>query len=113
MPAPMPVPTPGMTPGMQPRPEMPNQMPMNGMSKAALMRQICIADFVILDLNLYLDTHPMDQNALAMYHEQNNKLRMLRAQYANTYGPLNIFEVQDKNAWTWVRDPWPWEGSEM
>lgn len=104
-------------PGNMPNNNMPNNMPGNmpnnnmsgGMSKDALMKQICIAEFVIGDLNLYLDTHPMDQNAMNMYHDQNAKLKMMRAQYASAYGPQNIYEVTDRNFWTWVKEPWPWE----
>lgn len=82
--------------------------------KGDLLRQISITEFALADLNLYLDTHPLDRGALAMYHDLRARLQMQRTQYASAYGPLNINEVADPNAWTWIRDPWPWEaGSEV
>lgn len=84
------------------------------LSKNDLIKQISVNEFAITDLSLYLDTHPLDKNALAMYHNLRASLQMQRAEYASAYGPLNVKEVADPGAWTWIRDPWPWEaGSEV
>ncbi|WP_324825059.1 spore coat protein CotJB [Sinanaerobacter sp. ZZT-01] len=74
-----------------------------------LMRRLQIQDFVITDINLYLDTHPTDQAALEYY----KKYRDLRSQTATAYikqfGPITPEDVYG-NTWTWVESPWPWEG---
>ena len=74
-----------------------------------LLRKIQMIEFVIYDAALYLDTHPMDQDALNYYH----KYKMLGdeavAEYNACYGPLTIDSVESKNQWTWIEKPWPWE----
>jgi len=44
-------------------------------AKRRLMRQIKETDFVLKDLNLYLDTHPGCKEALEMYNNYEKKSR--------------------------------------
>ena len=80
------------------------------MSQCDLMREIMEYCFAVYDVALYLDTHPDDQDALSMYHEFNDKYTALSDEYARKYGPPNMHQVTSDNYWTWVSDPWPWEG---
>ena len=41
------------------------------------------------------------------YHKQYDTMLQM---YCCNYGPLNTNEVTAENVWTWINDPWPWEG---
>lgn len=75
-----------------------------------LLRQIYEVSFAMDDIILYLDTHPADCEALNYYHTVANMRRQAMAAYAQQCGPLMLDEVTSQNYWTWVNDPWPWEG---
>lgn len=74
--------------------------------------ELMALDFVIRELNLYLDTHQEDTEAfkmlkstIALYNEGKEK-------YIKLYGPITIFDTADLDQYTWLHDPWPWEPSE-
>jgi len=73
-----------------------------------LLEQIMAYEFVLIDLQLYLDTHPADKNALRDYKMALDHSENLRRQYQAKYGPLSIRSLPDPNCWQWVNDPWPW-----
>jgi len=66
-------------------------------------------EFAIVELALYLDTHPEDMTALCMHGQYSMELRELREMYQRAYGPLTIHFPC--NSWRWVENPWPWERS--
>lgn len=82
---------------------------MANMSKEALMLEYQTLCFTLTDLQLYLDTHPMDQNALAYYDKIRKQKQMVGAEYTSMYGPLVPEDVNVNHCWTWVETPWPWE----
>ncbi|NLL70682.1 MAG: spore coat protein CotJB [Epulopiscium sp.] len=83
-------------------------MPMNEREK--LLRQIQQLHFATVDLNLYLDTHPMCQQALMQYNRYTQELLQLRRMYEMKYGPLSNFGyAPSQYPWQWVTEPWPWE----
>ena len=72
-----------------------------------MMMQIRELDFAIVELGLYLDTHPDDQKALCLHREYAKKLKDLKDKYQKVYGPLtNHYPC---NKWRWLEEPWPWE----
>ncbi len=76
-----------------------------------LLRYIQILDFTLYDLNLFLDTHPKDGEALQYYHHYNMLLKKSMEEYAALYGPLTCHDVcKNETEWKWVEYPWPWEG---
>lgn len=79
------------------------------MDRERLLKEIMAIDFTLLDLNLYLDTHPMDRRALAIYNENIRISKMLRDRYERMFGPLSPTSVHNVNRWQWVESPWPWE----
>ena len=78
-----------------------------------LMNKINQYSFAMNEANLFLDTHPFDQEALA-YFQKYRELRIESVkEYAKYYAPLCIdYAVCDKTPWSWVNEPWPWEGVE-
>lgn len=67
-------------------------------------------EFTAIELNLFLDTHPQDQRALADYNATAQELARAKAIYESRYGPiLNYGLSPSPEAWRWIEEPWPWE----
>ena len=79
------------------------------MTQCALMTKISECQFVCVELNLYLDTHPDDENARADYYCYSQKLRQLIDMYEETYGPLMNFGHSPTMTGCYVCSKWPWE----
>jgi len=78
----------------------------------ALLRRIQEMEFVAVELNLYLDTHPCDQEAINDYNCAVEMLTKYKKEYEKMYGPLLNFGYggySDKQKWQWATTPWPWE----
>ncbi|MDD4564428.1 MAG: spore coat protein CotJB [Eubacteriales bacterium] len=78
-------------------------------SQKELLNKIRILEFVLHDTGLYLDTHPLDQEALRYYRTNREMLDAAIDEYTSYYGPLTMDAVLSKNKWTWIEKPWPWE----
>lgn len=78
--------------------------------KKMLMIKIQQLEFMTVELNLYLDTHPHDTRALKEYNFYTEQLTMLKKQYEQMFGPLMGFGCSQSNyGWKWIYEPWPWE----
>ena len=73
-----------------------------------LKEQLKCYRFAIIELGLYLDTHPDDEKAICLHNEYTKRFKMLSEQYQKVYGPLTIMYPCKK--WRWLEQPWPWEG---
>lgn len=79
--------------------------------RKALLNEIGKIDFVLVELNLYLDTHPFDQQALASIRQFQKVKKKLMQEYAENYGPLTRDCLGDNDReWKWALQDWPWEG---
>ncbi|MBB4826157.1 spore coat protein JB [Sporosarcina luteola] len=78
-----------------------------------LMLQLQEADFVVVELTLYTDTHPNDQDALNQWREAIKRASAIRRQYESRYGPLSLHSIPTEQAieagWRWNQPPWPWQ----
>ena len=81
------------------------------MDRDAVLRDLTALDFVLVDLQLFLDTHPNDDEALNRYNETLAKANILRQQYESICGPLYSFRSFNRGGWEWDCDPWPWQYS--
>lgn len=78
--------------------------------KWQLLEQIQALEFTAIELNLFLDTHPNNQQALRDYTQTRQRLQRLVNQYERSYGPLFNFGFGEAGyPWNWVDEPWPWE----
>ena len=66
--------------------------------------------FALIDLALFLDTHPDDADALRLFSEYNRQLAGLEEQYNARIGPLTMRDVGNSDTWTWGETPLPFEG---
>ncbi len=78
-------------------------------AQTALLYRISEYQFVCVELNLYLDTHPTDENARADYLCYCNRLDRLMSEYEEKYGPLMNFGHSCTDKGCYVCSEWPWE----
>lgn len=81
------------------------------MAENNLMCAIQMYDFYLYELNLYLDTHPNDQEALALFKKTNEKRETAYKAYVSKYGPITADQFTEGSHFKWVDGPWPWERS--
>lgn len=75
-----------------------------------LLKELQEADFVLVELNLYLDTHSTDTLAIQQYNQMAQKRQQIAAQFEAKYGPLLHFGHSYSRApFQWVDTPWPWQ----
>lgn len=88
-----------------------------------LLSQITEISFTVNDLNLYLDTHPLDENALNAFKDAMTQRKQLLQTYADNFEPLTMncicpdnnktksnTKYPDQRHFTWSDGPLPWEG---
>ena len=73
-----------------------------------LLKKIGTLKFAIVDIDLFLDTHPGDSEVLQKRAEYETQVLPLIKEYESKFGPLTTSE-NETNTWTWVKDPWPWD----
>jgi len=77
-------------------------------TKEQLMNEIQKNGFAVVDLQLYLDTHPTDKKALAQFNQYANQFKMLKDNYAKMFGPIEQLAPTEKYPYAWILPPWPW-----
>ena len=78
------------------------------MKERELLREVQMAQFSLVETNLYLDTHPCDTEALEALEYYNEKLANAIEKYEEQCGPL--YASSDSSApYEWVKKPFPWE----
>ena len=76
----------------------------------SLLNQVYQTGFAVDDAILFLDTHPSDSSALAYYQQARALYQNAVQAYENQCGPLFMTDVNDRNYWSWLNDPWTWDG---
>lgn len=79
--------------------------------KENMIHDIGIVSFVAYEMALYLDTHPMDREAMEYFnHYMRMKNQMMR-DFAAKYWPLTLSTADTcSKEWKWALSPMPWEG---
>ena len=89
----------------------PNQdMQQKRMNKKELYEWIMMLGFCAVDMMLYLDTHPDDEEALNYFNQCTALYNAAKQSYQEQFGPLNAFSEQARSSWDWNTAPMPWEG---
>jgi len=73
-------------------------------SREVLMQQIMELKFSIIELGLYLNTHPCDMRALYLHRDYSKRYREITDKFQRVYGPLTI--DYPCNKWRWIELPW-------
>lgn len=79
------------------------------MTQCELLNRISEIQFVCVELNLYLDTHPDDMDARSDYYNYSVMLNEYITRYEQEYGPLQGFGHSPTSVGCWVCSDWPWE----
>lgn len=75
-----------------------------------MLEEMQAIDFSIVELNLYLDTHPNDFDAIKQFNDLSEKSMKLKIQFEEKFGPLMNFGRSYSNyPFNWVDTPWPWQ----
>ena len=83
--------------------------PLNEKAKKLLEYQMNA--FAAHEANLYLDVCPEDKEVLKAYVYYRKETERLLNEYERSYGPLKVCSsMSEVYPWSWVNDPWPWEG---
>lgn len=82
----------------------------NNMDKDQLMKFIYCLGFCADDMQLYLDTHPDDAEAIEYFNQCNELLKKTRREYEMKYGALLLCERDSSDSWDWNMGKMPWEG---
>lgn len=75
-----------------------------------LMEQLQAVDFVLVELTLYLDTHPDDVEAINQFNHYAKERKQLKKVFESQFGPLLQYGNSYSNyPWNWNDSPWPWQ----
>lgn len=76
-----------------------------------LKRRLSELQFAAIDLNLFLDTHPCDEEALKMFKKITKTMESLKYDYIKKHGPLMAWDSSDEAPFQWASEQfkWPWE----
>ena len=95
--------------------------------RASMLKDINEISFMVNDLTLYLDTHPLDGAALDQFGESLKRRRELLEAYAKEFEPLmmelvcpetnnqteSLTAYPGVKHFTWTDGPLPWEGGSI
>ncbi len=74
--------------------------------------ELMALDFMIDELNLYLDTHSDDTEAFSMLQSAIKLFEEGKEKYVSIYGPLTISDLKNSSSYNWLMSPWPWQYEE-
>ena len=76
--------------------------------KDDLLYKLQMYTFILKDLGLYLDVHPNDKEVFNTFTDVKKRLKAIKEQYENVYGPLCLESTND-NKYDYINNPWPWD----
>lgn len=75
-----------------------------------IMEQLQTVDFVLVELTLYLDTHPDDLEAIKQFNHYVKERKAIKKAFESQFGPLMQFgHSYSGHPWNWKDAPWPWQ----
>jgi len=67
-------------------------------------------DFALVELSLYLNTHPTDLEAIRQFNRLAQQRARIAGEFEMKYGPLMQFgHSYSRYPWQWPNTPWPWQ----
>ncbi len=77
--------------------------------KEQLLKKVQSLEFALVELGLFLDSHPDCSKALADHKRLKAEHDCLVGEYEQHFGPLTAGSGGNTDYWDWVVTPWPWE----
>ena len=82
--------------------------PMN--AQAELLTNIDALSFAMVDLGLFLDVNPNNQDAIKLFNQYREQKENLTKDYEAKYGPITLdSDSLNSYPWSWNDMPWPWD----
>lgn len=79
-------------------------------NKEQMLKDIGIVDFTLVELALYLDTHPFDRSAMEYFNHYSRMKNQLVKEFSQKFFPLTKDMAESNKEWRWGMAPLPWEG---
>lgn len=79
-------------------------------NKEQMLKDIGVVDFVLVELMLYLDTHPLDRSAMEYFNHYARIKNQMTKEFSMKYYPLTKEQAESSKEWRWGAAPLPWEG---
>ena len=73
------------------------------------MTELMAIDFVVDELELYLDTHWEDREAFELYQTMLAMQKEAKERIVRLCGPICQTDQLGMDAYRWLNGPWPWE----
>lgn len=73
-----------------------------------LLTELMEVGFCLIETNLFLDTHPDDERAVALHNTYAAKYKELTDLYNLKFEPLTSNDFS-KTPWEYINEPWPWD----
>lgn len=87
------------------------QLPVAYNERQRLLLEVQKYGFAMWDLNLYLNTHPMDRNVMMLFNQYRTLYKKAKKDYEEKYGAICLENVDANTGyWPWNKTIWPWEG---
>ena len=80
-------------------------------SKEQLLHDIGIVDFLLVELTLFLDTHPSCGRTMEYFNHYSKMKNQMMKDFSQRYYPLTKDLAESNKEWRWVAAPLPWEGA--
>lgn len=74
--------------------------------------ELMALNFMIKELQLYLDTHADDDEAFCLLKETLSLEKEARRRFSERFGPVEFGDLADMDSYMWLKSPWPWEYAE-
>ena len=82
--------------------------PMNDQAKR--LTNIDALSFAMVDLGLYLDVNPNNQDAIKLFNQYREEKESIMKDYESKYGPITLdSDSLNSYPWSWNDMPWPWD----
>lgn len=78
--------------------------------KEQLLNDISIVEFILMDLALFLDTHPKDTKAIDHFNHYVKIRNQMVREFSQKFYPLTMDQAESNMEWRWGNAPLPWEG---
>jgi spore coat protein JB len=69
-----------------------------------LLNDLQALDSALVQITLYLDSHPYDENAIVRHNELAEQRHITRDKLEET----RTLEADESQGWRWSLSPWPW-----
>lgn len=79
-------------------------------NREQMLNDISTIDFVLVELMLYLDTHPYDRSAMEYFNHYSRMKNQMTKEFSHKYFPLTKDLADSNKEWRWGMAPLPWEG---